>query len=272
MQTIKSLWILLVALSSFSITAQTITFGIVPQQPAKKLAELWTPALQYIRIHTGLELHFATAKNIPQFEKRLLAGEYDIAYMNPYHYTVFSQKTGYQAVAKELNKKIRGIIVVRRDSSLNQLSDLEGETIAFPSPATFAASIIPQTALKKAGIHFTPQYVSSHDSVYLNVQRNFFHAGGGVIRTLNMTDPFIRKGLRILWTAPKYTSHAIAAHPRMDKDTRDKIVAAMIAMNNDPSAKDILKNLNMKGFEAAQDNQWNDVRDLNIHLLDYMLH
>lgn len=261
----------MITLFSFNSLAETISFGVVPQQSAKKLAALWTPVLQYLSQQTGLELRFTTAKDIPEFEKRVLAGEYDLAYMNPYHYTVFCQTPGYQAIAKEADKVIKGIFVVGKDSPINSLEQLNGATIAFPSPAAFAASIITRAKLRQSGIEFTPKYVSSHDSVYLNVQRGFFPAGGGIMRTLNNTAPEVRSELRVLWTTPGYTSHAIAAHPRVELATRQKIVQAMLAMSQDPQGKALLAKLNFKGLEEAEDKQWDDVRALNIDLLDKLL-
>ncbi|MEH6446772.1 MAG: PhnD/SsuA/transferrin family substrate-binding protein, partial [Oceanospirillaceae bacterium] len=176
---IKRLNILLILFLSFShslFAAQTATpavktlkLGVVPQQSAKVLAKLWTPISQYLSEKTGMNIIFSTARDIPTFEKRLLAGEYDIAYMNPYHFTVFNQKPGYQAIAKEQSKRIKGIIVVPKDSLITQLSQLDGKTLAFPAPAAFAASVLPRAKMRADGIKITPKYVSSHDSVYLSV-------------------------------------------------------------------------------------------------------
>ena len=83
--------------------------------------------------------------------------------MNPYHYVVASESPGYQAFAKVADKKIRGIFIVRKDSEISNLEGLSGATLAFPSPAAFAASILPRSELKNRGINFTPKYVNSHD-------------------------------------------------------------------------------------------------------------
>ena len=66
----------------------TLSIGIVPQQNATKLARLWTPICNYLSQQTGHRFVFKTAKDIPTFEKRLAAGEYDIAYMNPYQISI----------------------------------------------------------------------------------------------------------------------------------------------------------------------------------------
>ncbi|MGB0734292.1 MAG: phosphate/phosphite/phosphonate ABC transporter substrate-binding protein, partial [Pontibacterium sp.] len=245
--------------------------GIVPQQSAKKLARLWTPISAYISEKAGVKVRFATASNIPTFEKRVLAGEYDIAYMNPYHFTVFNQRPGYMAIAKQKDKRIKGIVVVAKDSPIQSLEELDGQTLAFPSPAAFAASVLPRAKMAKDGINFTPKYVSSHDSVYLTVSRGLFPAGGGVVRTLNNTDPAVKEQVKVLWTTPGYTPHALAVHPRVSKDVRKKLQAAFISMNSDPEGQALLKSISFKGIEAAQDSDWDDVRDLNIDLLSHML-
>ncbi|KOO10873.1 phosphate ABC transporter substrate-binding protein, partial [Vibrio xuii] len=147
---------------------------------------------------------------------------------NPYHYTVFHQVPGYQAIARQKDKRIKGIVVVHKDSPIQDIAELDKQKMAFPSPAAFAASIIPRAKMEQQGIEIIPSYVSSHDSVYMNVARGFFPAGGGVMRTFNNSAPEIRDQLKVLWTTPTYTPHAIAIHPRVKADTVAKIKAALL--------------------------------------------
>jgi phosphonate transport system substrate-binding protein len=253
------------------VKAETLTFGIVPQQSAQKLAKLWTPINAFLSKKVGVKILFSTANDIPTFEKRALAGEYDIAYMNPYHYTVFHQEPGYEAIAKQKDKQIKGIIVVAKDSPLSSLEELTSETLAFPAPAAFAASVLPRAKMAKDGIDITPKYVSSHDSVYLTVSRGLFPAGGGVMRTFNNTAPEVREGLRVLWTTPGYTPHAIAVHPRLSNDLKTKIQQALLDMNDDPEGQALLASINFKALAMAEDKDWDDVRELNIKLLEHLL-
>ena len=259
---------MLICSASVSAHAETLTFGIVPQQSASKLARLWTPIFRHISDTSGVKLRFATAKDIPTFEKRLAEGQYDFAYMNPYHYTVFHRVPGYQAFARQKNKKIKGIVVVHKDSPLATLGELDGQQLAFPSPAAFAASVLPRARLKRDNIHFLPNYVSSHDSVYLGVARGVFPAGGGVMRTFNNTNPEVRKNLKVLWTTNTYTPHAFAAHPRVDNQVVKKVRDALLAMNESSEGLALLKSINFKGMQIASNEDWDDVRGLGIALLD----
>ena len=250
---------------------QPLSFGIVPQQSAARLASLWTPVCRYISERTGQRVVFKTAKDIPTFEQRLAAGEYDIAYMNPYHYTVFSIDPGYRAFARETEKRIRGIVVVRKDSAYQSIAELDGKTLAFPAPAAFAASVLPRAYFRKNGIAITPQYVKSHDSVYLAVSRGIYPAGGGIQRTFNNISEATRAGLRILWTTPGFTPHAFAAHPRLSAATVEALAKAMVTMSTDADGRKHLNNLNFKPIGPARDPDWDDVRELGIDLLKNLI-
>jgi phosphonate transport system substrate-binding protein len=267
MKVIRHFVVLLSALLfSTSTTANniTITFGVVPQQSAKKMVERWQPLIQHISEFSGLHIEFETAKDIPTFENNLANGRYDIAYMNPYHFVAFHDSVGYTALARQKNKAIKGIIVTHKDSDITSLEDLNGTEIAFPAPAAFAATIITQAELKKRNISFVPRYVKSHDSVYLAVEKGFFKSGGGILRTFNAVPGDINKALHVLWESNGYTPHAFATHPKMAQNHREAILKALIAISDDTSKSWVLDGLGFNGFIPSNDSDWNDVRALGI--------
>jgi phosphonate transport system substrate-binding protein len=248
-----------------------ITFGVVPQQSAGKLARLWTPVFEELSSATGYRIEFRTAPDIPEFERRLARGEYDLAYMNPYHYTAFHRQPGYHAFAKAKDKKLKGIVVVRADSPYREMHELKGQTLAFPSPAAFAASIVTRAYLQNESIPFEAKYVSSHDSVYRSVAKGLYPAGGGVMRTFNNVEDDIREQLRVLWVSPGYTPHAFAAHPRLGESVVQTIRKAMVELDQTDAGRTLLGNLNLKGIVPAENSEWDDIRALNLQLLDDLI-
>lgn len=142
--------------------------------------------------------------------------------------------------------------------------DLNGAEIAFPAPAAFAATIITSAHLRNNNVAFIPRYVNSHDSVYLSVQRDFFKAGGGIHRTLNISPEAVKSDLRVLWESKGYTPHAIATHPKMALADRQAILNALIALSNDSSKSSILRKIGLSEFVESNDSDWNDVRELGI--------
>ena len=246
--------------------AAELTVGVVPQQAATTLAQAWIPLLAEIAQRSGVRLAFRTAPDIPTFEERMKRGEYDLAYMNPYHYTVFSRQPGYRAFAREKGRRLVGIIVVRRDAPYARLADLAGKTVAFPAPAAFAASIIPRAEFTRQDVDIVARFVNSHDSVYRGVAQGVFAAGGGIKRTLEALDPALASQLRILTTTPSYVPHAFAAHPRVPPAALERIVAAMGSLDKDDAGRRQLEPLAFKGIEPAADRDWDEIRQLRIAL------
>ncbi len=259
------IFVIMFSLSSITYSQKIWVVGVVPQQSAKKLTKLWKPFLHYISQKTGGKFSFRTAPNNKIFEQRTQAAEYDFVYFSPSHYVRFHKTANYNAIAKAKNKKIRGIIVVRKDCVMKSLTEIDQHQIGFPSATAFAASIIPRGVLHSKQIPFKTIYSRTHDNVYYGVANGFYHAGGGVVRTFNATDPKIKDKLRILWTSKSYTPHAIAAHQRVPNDVIKKFQNALVAMANDPKSSHLYKNMKIKqGFEPATNKDWDDVRKLGI--------
>ena len=242
-----------------SDTTTHLTFGIVPQQSASRLAKMWAPLMAHIGTESSTEIEFRTTADIPTFEACLAAGAFDIAYMNPIHYTIFAEQTGYRALARQSKKKLRGIVVVRKDSPAQTLSDLDGITAAFPSPGAFGASVVPRAEMRAKGLDVTPNYVKSHDSVYRSVVAGIHPAGGGVLRTFNAVDEDIRNQLRVIYETDAYTPHAIATLPSVSEEIRGNILSALLEAESD-----LAQSVGMAGFEAGEDTDWDDVRSLEL--------
>lgn len=249
----------------------TLTVGIVPQQSAAELARVWIPVLGLLSERSGVPLRFATAPDIPTFEKRMAAGAYDIGYMNPYHYSVFAQKPGYVAFAKEKGRLLRGLVVVRKDSPIKDMSELADKAVAFPAPAAFAATVLVRAEFERKKVPIKAVFVNSHESVYMNVSSRQFEAGGGINRTLQTMDPAVRNDLRVLWQTKDYTPHAFAAHPRVPAAAIKAVRDAMLQADSDARGRAALEGIGFKGFDSAQDAEWNDVRALGIDTLAALL-
>ena len=247
---------------------KSLSFGVVPQQSATRLAEEWGPLLAEISRRAGVALVFKTAPSIPVFEERLAKGEYDLAYMNPYHYVVFHAAASYQAFAKEQDRRLKGILIVRKDSAYRKPADLAGKTVVFPAPAAFAASILPQAEFGRLKIAIDARFVASHDSVYRAVASGLQEAGGGIQRTFEAMPAEIRDALRVLSETPAYTPHAFAAHSRVPSLAVSKVLAAMTTLAGDENGQRLLAPLAFKGITAAQDKEWSDIRALDINLLE----
>jgi phosphonate transport system substrate-binding protein len=244
-----------------SQTVEEYSFGVIPQSPPTTLAEIWTPLVVWVEKETGIRLNFKTAKNIQVFSDRVVDQQYDFVYLNPYLYTRL-QKGRYQAFAKEKNTKLEGIIVVRKDSDLRTIRQLNQRLIVFPGKTSFGATLLPVAHLKSQNILFRVRYVITHKSVYLTVGRGLADAGGGIMKTFSELDKEEKNHLHILWRSPPLTPHPFAVHSRVPKKTAERVTQALVKMEQDSQGRVILKNLGFNSITRAFDKEYNDIRML----------
>lgn len=239
------------------------TFAVVPQAAALRTAKDWTPIIKYLEIRTGLKFRFATTRNAALFSQRLAEQKYDFVYMNPTDYVKYQGQDRYNAIARARNLKLKGIIVVRNDSSIEKLDELNGKSVAVPAEL-FAADTLARAALRDGGIAATVAPIAGEDAVYRAVAQGDYPAGSGTLRSLNATAAQFRDQLRVVWTSEGYTAQAFTAHARVPKDVVQAVQEALIDMDQDPIAKKYLKIIAPDGLDYARDVDWDDTRKLDI--------
>ena len=246
--------------------AETLSFGIPPQQSPVEVVKRWTPILQYLEKKTGVTLELKTGKDISTYQQQIMEGAYDIAFVNPNTYVAANKLKGYQAFAHERDGKSYGMIVARKNGPVTQLAELHERTLAFPSNFAVMATILPLKQLEEQKIPVRIQYVVSMDSVYRSVAKGLFLAGGGESRTFGSLDPEIRDQLIVLWRSEDLPPFPFLAHPRVAAATVNQLQNAMVGMSQDPEGQALLKVVNIKGLEKSTDADYNGVRKLNLPL------
>lgn len=261
--TLVALLIGITALSSANAEQEALSFCIPPQQSPTELTKRWTPVLQYLSDKSGLTVQLKTAKDIPTYQKYVIDGHCEIAYMSPSSYVAANKASGYRAFAKEKDGKSSAMIIVRKEGMIKTLSQLNDQTMAFPSSTAFMATILPLKHLDDEKIVVKPQYVVSIDSVYRSVAKGLFVAGGGESRTYGALDPEIREQLTLLWQSDELPPFPFFAHPRVALESIGKLQKAMIDMGQDGHGQSLLKVVNIKALSKADDAEYNAVRKLN---------
>lgn len=248
---------------STPVAAEKYTLGIVPQQSPLKLFKTWKPIADYLSEQTGHTITFKTEKSIADFEKRLYAGEYDIAYMNPYHFVVAHRQQDYQAQIRA-DKMIRGILVANgEEADFDALINNPETRYVFPSPNAFAATLLTKfELLEKYGVNVEQQnkrqYVNSHDSVYSGIARGTGDLGGGIQRTYtNFSKAADKDKLNVVYTTEAYPSHPIAYKKTIPTVHQEQLNKAFLTM---PQA--LLDTLSIKAMITTHNDEYDAIRVL----------
>lgn len=226
---------------------------------------IWDPILNQLEKNTGLKFVLQGSSNIPDFEKDLIAGKYDFAYMNPYHQAVSHHNQGYKSLIRDHGKMLHGILVVRKDGPISDVKQLDGKVLAFPAPNALGASLMMRAELKnKFNINITPRYVKTHDSVYLNVILKQVAAGGGIQKTLNKQKAGINNKLKVLHRTQKVAPHPFSYHPRVNKDIAKKVQQAFINMGKTEFGKKLLQEIPIKKIGIATLEEYSPILEMGL--------
>jgi len=206
-----------------------------------------------------------SAPSIPDFERQFVAGEFDFAYMNPYHMIVSHQSQGYIPLARDVGRRLYGILVVHKDSPVTEIKDLDGKIVAFPAPNSVGASLMPRAEFaRKYLITVRPRYVNSHDSVYLNVALGQADAGGGVQKTLEQQPESVKKLLRVLHKTVEIPPHPIVVHPRVPGKVQTLVKESFLALGDSETGQTLLQKVPIRKIGEASLGDYKVLEDMGL--------
>ncbi len=151
------------------------------------------------------------------------------------------------------------------DNKISDVTQLNGQTIVFPAPNALGASLMIRSELvQKYGINFTPKYVNTHSSVYLNVALGLASAGGGVQKTYNQQDDDLKAKLKVLLKTDTVEPHPFVARNDLNPLWIKEVTSAMLEMGQNDEENQLLAKVPFKKIGVATDADYEQVRNLNL--------
>jgi phosphonate transport system substrate-binding protein len=150
-----------------------------------------------------------------------------------------------------------GQFIVRKDSGISSVADLNGKSFARPDPLSTSGWIIPMLTMKAAGVD-TDNGLSrvidagSHDAVVAAVFNGDADCGATYVdaRTrVEETFPTVMEDIVVIAVTEDIPNDGVQFHPSVSKEMRDNIVKALLEIVATDEGKDALKTAY----------QWNDL-------------
>ncbi|MDD4964132.1 MAG: PhnD/SsuA/transferrin family substrate-binding protein [Gallionella sp.] len=243
--------------------------GIHPLHNPQRLMELYGPIVDDLNAAIPTA-HFIleTSRSYAEFEKKLYAGHFAFAMPNPYQ-TVMSLKHGYHIFGKMGDDAdFRGIILIRRDSGIQKVSDLQGKAVSYPAPTALAATMMPQYYLHTHGINVNHdienRYVGSQESSLENVFRGHVAAGATwpvPWKLYTKEHPEKASQLEVKWQTNTLPNNGWVVRNDIPISLTTQFSQRLFSLQDRPSGKVILARLPLTHFEAATDKTYQPVRD-----------
>ena len=212
----------------------------------------------------GRQVRLSSKAAYATFEQELRKETYDIAFVQPFDYVDAHDKHGYIPLARRAGG-LEALIVVRRDSPLKTIKDLQGKTVANP-PVDAAVSHLTSMVLRDAGIDpetgVKRYYGKNHFACLQSVLIGAADACGTAeqpLRTIEKERQMTTR-FRILHKTVRIPHALFAAHRRVSQRDRDILLETILGWPNTEEGKKILDGGQFIPFVAAKDSDYEVVR------------
>ena len=229
-----------------------LVLGVLPFVSHVKLFKRYAHLRDYLGERLGRQVVLESARDYPTFLQRSHERRYDILITAP-HFALSELDDGHMLALAVFRRPLAAVFMVREDSPLTSLRQLQGGTVATP-PATAIITLAGKHHLASLGLEGdkAPRYQTfpSHNAAY--------HAVLGGEADAAMISPNFLKlierqklPLRVLGRSPGFPSMGVLASPKLPASLRQRIAGILERMDRQPEGRAVLQVMNYIGFRRA---------------------
>jgi phosphonate transport system substrate-binding protein len=244
--------------------------SMLPRYFPETLTAMLSPLADYLSKQTGEKIEYILTKNFADYEARVKSGEIAIAYQNPVVYINVSsvQEVLAMALKGKDGDQFRGIIITRPDSNINTLADLQGKQVMIVSKTSAGGYLsqllsLNQNGIDVSSISFEEAADNRQENVIISVSVGEVDAGFIRESALHKADKYILPGsIKSVSNTAWLPNWAFSVNRSLPEGLRESVRKAILNIQSDGK---IISALNLKGFTAATDSDYDTIRQLVIH-------
>lgn len=241
------------------------SFAIVPQYSAGDTFRVWQPIIRQLNDALPFHLTLETAPDIATFEEQCEEGQFDFAFIDPYHVLSLNRNQGYEPILSDREGRTSGVLVTQREGGITHINQLDNQPVAFPSPNSLGASMMLRRDLSELfQLSIKPRYVKSDSSVYLNVALGVTVAGGGGQNTLERQPPHIQDQLQVIHRTADVPAHPIVVHPKVSLNARQALVDVILKLAQNEKFQALLRKVPIYQLGPASFSDYASLQQLGL--------
>ena len=247
----------------------SLTFGVYTSDKPTAMVLQLRPTLDLIEqnmeqtLGEPVEIKLKVVRGYAAGAELILSGGADVMRLGPASYVqVKAEEPGIQLLAMEKKhgtNSFTGVIAVRENSDITDISELRGRTFAFGSKRSTLGRYFAQLELVRAGIHATDlqsfEYLGRHDKVGRAVGAGLFDAGA-LEETMFKKLQAQGEPIRAIHTMRNATK-AWAARAGLEPRVKTAIRQALLDLND----AEAFAALRFEGFLPGDESDYERTRD-----------
>lgn len=241
------------------------SFGVLPLHNAVLLFETYQPLIDEINAHvSGFTVRLETAKDHPTYERKARDGRLDFVMMNA-HLVIRTEERGYNIIGRAAGN-IRGLVLVRKDSTVVKARDLRGASVSFGARTDLAGAMMQKLLLKQNGLDVErdakPKYVGSPESAIENVYSGRSAAAcvsESAWKAFETRRPAVARDLRVRWATMPLMGMGILARRDIPRDRVQMVMRVLFDLDDSESGRKILQAMSISSFRPAEEASYDPV-------------
>lgn len=256
-----------------------LVMGFVPSQDSENIASTIEPLSDRLSDELGIEVEGKVMTNYNALVEALGAGQVQIAFIPAFGYILASEQYDVNVILKSMRNgsgTYKAQFLVREDSGIDTLEDLEGKVWAFSDKSSTAGYLFPAKHLMaeldiSSASDLENDFfdallpVGGHDTAAIAVLEEDADVAttfDDVRDTLEEDHPTIKEDLKVIDRTIDIPNDTITVPDGLDEDLVNDIRAAFLTFNDDPDMIEIMNEVyNWDGIEEADDSEYEIVRE-----------
>ncbi len=256
-----------------------VKFYLIPSVDAKILENTAAKMVEYLSEKTGYKFKVAIPASYVAVVEAFGSSHADMSALNTYGYVMAHERFGVEArltFVRGGDEVYKSAIVVRADSNINSVKDLEGKKFAYVDPSSASGFILPAKMFRDNGVKLgKTTFAYKHDSALMMVYQKQMDGGAcfysppneegpqDARRLLLKQFPDAVEKLKILTLTEAIPNDPIVFRKDMPKEMKDKITDALLAYMETPEGKVNLKEMYaITGMVRSTDARYDGVRKM----------
>ena len=248
----------------------TIVFGVNPFAKPEVVKKLYVPILNQVSASLGKEAKTIIVADYESLINYIDQQLIDVGWFSPLAYVEASKKADIEPLVTPVingQPSYQGYIFTRRDSGLEQLSQLKNNSIGFVDPLSASGYIYPKNLLQQAGIDLehdldSIQFLGNHDKVIKGVLNNKVDVGATYDEAwARAKDSGVAiEKLKIIKKTEAIPKDVIAGRAGLSNRLLSKLKKNFIELASNTESTKVLNNAGIDDFVESDDQTFDIVR------------
>ncbi|WP_409253497.1 phosphate/phosphite/phosphonate ABC transporter substrate-binding protein [Bacillus sp. SCS-153A] len=262
-----------------SETPESIVMGFVPSQDSDTIADTVEPLAKRLSEELGIEVEGRVMTDYTALIEAMGSNEVQVGFIPAFGYVLANEQYGVEVILKSVrygSGTYKAQYLVRADSGIESLEDLEGKIWAYPDAASTSGFLFPAAQLmdkfeiesaNALQSEFFSQGIAAggHDTAAIAVYEGDADVAttfDDVRTTLTEEYPDMMDKMKVIGHTTEIPNDTISVTKELDDELQQQIKEVFLSLNDDPEMIQIMNDVyNWDEITEASDAEYQVVKD-----------